>query len=179
MLSLTKDQIIIALQKLSDFMINPNDEFNAIMNSASNSNGWFTIEEVKRSMISLAKMLNKTDLEQWFKNIELAKSPKKVGLILAGNIPLVGFHDVLCVLATGNVALIKMSSSDDKLLPAILSQLIAFEPIFANHIEYTERLKEFDAIIAYIQQVTDRWYAMAYVRPPESAEKSEVSSAHG
>jgi hypothetical protein len=177
MSSLTKDKIIIALQKLSDFMINPNDEFNLIMTSARNSNGWFTIEEVKRSMISLAKMLNQKDLDQWFQKIEINKSPKKVGLILAGNIPLVGFHDVLCVLATGNIALIKMSSADDKLLPALLKELVVIEPGFRGQIIYTERLKDFDAIIATGSNNTSRYFDYYFSKVPNIIRKNRNSVA--
>lgn len=177
MSSLTKDQIIIALQRLSDFMINPTDEFNLITASTRNSNGWFTIEEVKRSLMSLAKMLNKTDLEQWFKKIEIQKNPKKIGLILAGNIPLVGFHDVLCVLATGNIAIIKMSSSDDQLLPALLKQLLIIEPGFTDQIIYTERLKDFDAIIATGSNNTSRYFDYYFGKVPNIIRKNRNSVA--
>ena len=85
-------------------------------------------------------MLNHNDLDTWLKAIKLAQNPKKVGLILAGNIPLVGFHDVLCVLATGNIALIKMSSSDDKLLPALLKELIIIAVSY-THLDVYKRQK--------------------------------------
>ena len=175
--SLTKEKIIIALEKLSHFMVNPTDDFNQIMHAARNSNGWFTIEEVEKSLTSLSKMLNKHDLEQWFKNIKLNESPKKVGLILAGNIPLVGFHDVLCVLATGNIAVIKLSSSDDKLLPALLKMLISFEPTLANYIEYAERLKDFDAIIATGSNNTSRYFDYYFSKVPNIIRKNRNSVA--
>jgi hypothetical protein len=158
MSSLTKERLIIALQKLSEFMAKPSQEFNTTIESAQHSNAWFTPEEVKKALSALSKMLNQTDLQIWFEAIQFNASPKKVGLILAGNIPLVGFHDVLCVISTGNIAMIKMSSSDDKLLPAILQQLIDFEPAVANHIEYQERLAGFDAIIATGSNNTSRYF---------------------
>jgi len=158
-------------------MVNPTDDFNQIMHTARNSNGWFTIEEVEKSLTSLSKMLNKHDLEQWFKNIKLNESLKKVGLILAGNIPLVGFHDVLCVLATGNIAVIKLSSSDDKLLPALLKMLISFEPTLANHIEYAERLKDFDAIIATGSNNTSRYFDYYFSKVPNIIRKNRNSVA--
>jgi len=175
--SLTKEKIIISLEKLSHFMVNPTDDFIHITHAARNSNGWFTIEEVEKSLASLAKMLNKQDLEQWFKNIKLNENPKKVGLILAGNIPLVGFHDVLTVLATGNIALIKMSSSDDKLLPALLEELTAIEPAFANYIVYVERLKDFDAIIATGSNNTSRYFDYYFSKVPNIIRKNRNSVA--
>ncbi|TCC92079.1 acyl-CoA reductase [Pedobacter frigiditerrae] len=177
MSSLTKGNLIIALQKLSEFMANPSNEFNDVMESASHHNAWFTFEEVKKAMISLSKMLNNDDLGKWFEEIQLNKKPKKVGLILAGNIPLVGFHDVLCVLATGNIALIKMSSADDKLLPALLKQLIAFEPALANRIEYVERLKDFDAIIATGSNNSSRYFDYYFSKVPNIIRKNRNSVA--
>jgi hypothetical protein len=141
---LSAEKIITAFQKLSAFMAEPDAEFSSLMERSSNYNAWFTPEEVQRAVASLSNMLNNTDLEKWFQSISISESPKKVGLILAGNIPLVGFHDVISVLSTGNIALMKLSSSDDKLLPALLKQLVSFEPAFADHIQYTERLKDFD-----------------------------------
>ncbi|MFA6276133.1 MAG: acyl-CoA reductase [Pedobacter sp.] len=177
MSSLTKGKLIIALKKLSEFMANPSPEFNAIVQSASYSNAWFTSEEVGKALISLSNMLNNDDLELWFEHVHISEQPKKVGLILAGNIPLVGFHDVLCVLATGNIALIKMSSSDDKLLPALLKQLISFEPELANHIEYTERLKDFDAIIATGSNNTSRYFDYYFGKVPNIIRKNRNSVA--
>ncbi|TKB99331.1 acyl-CoA reductase [Pedobacter cryotolerans] len=176
-LSLTKEKIIISLIKLSGFMSNPSEDFVAMMHAAKNSNGWFTIDEVERAISSLAKMLNKKDLEQWFENISISQNPKKVGLILAGNIPLVGFHDVLCVLATGNIAVIKMSSSDDKLLPALLKELISIEPAYASQIEYAERLKDFDAIIATGSNNTSRYFDYYFSKVPNIIRKNRNSVA--
>lgn len=176
-LSLTKEKIITSLSKLSEFMHNPSDDFKAIMQFAKNGNGWFTIDEVERSVTSLAKMLNKQDLEIWFNAIILNENPKKVGLILAGNIPLVGFHDVLCVIATGNIAVIKLSSSDDKLLPALLNMLISFEPAFESHIEYAERLIDFDAIIATGSNNSSRYFDYYFSKVPNIIRKNRNSVA--
>ena len=140
MSSLTSIKLINALKTLGQLLANPSDNFKVIIDSAQHHNAWFTPEEVTKSLISLGKMLNEADLLHWLSHIKTTIEPKKVGLILAGNIPLVGIHDVLCVLATGNIALIKMSSSDDKLLPALLGRLITIEPSIANHIEYVDRL---------------------------------------
>ncbi len=177
MSSLHKGNLIIALQKLSQFMASPSDEFNYMLESAAHSNAWFTLEEVKKALASLSAMLNKADLNKWLKDVELNESPKKVGLILAGNIPLVGFHDVLCVLVTGNIALIKMSSSDDKLLPALLKQLISFEPALAQHIEYVERLQNFDAIIATGSNNTSRYFDYYFGKVPNIIRKNRNSVA--
>jgi hypothetical protein len=174
---LSAEKIIIALTRLGAFMKAPDAEFSSLMESSSNFNAWFTLEEVQRSVSSLSNMLNNTDLEKWFQSIEISETPKKVGLILAGNIPLVGFHDVISVLATGNIALIKLSSSDDKLLPALLKQLITFEPAFASHIEYTERLKDFEAIIATGSNNSSRYFDYYFGKVPHIIRKNRNSVA--
>jgi hypothetical protein len=174
---LSAEKIINAFTKLGAFMTTPSDEFSSLMESSSNFNAWFTLEEVQRSVTSLSNMLNNTDLEKWFESIEITETPKKVGLILAGNIPLVGFHDVLSVLATGNIALIKLSSSDDKLLPALLTKLISFEPEFASHIEYTERLKDFESIIATGSNNSSRYFDYYFGKVPHIIRKNRNSVA--
>lgn len=177
MSSLYKEKIIIALQKLSAFMMKPDSDFKLVIDSANHSNAWFTTQEIEKALISLSKMLNDKDLEDWTKSISSNSNPKKIGLILAGNIPLVGFHDVICVLATGNIALIKMSSSDDKLLPALLNQLIAFEPSLAKHIVYVERLKDFDAIIATGSNNSARYFDYYFGKVPNIIRKNRNSVA--
>ena len=174
---LSAEKIITAFQKLSAFMAEPDAEFSSLMERSSNYNAWFTSEEVQRAVASLSNMLNNTDMEKWFRSISITESPKKVGLILAGNIPLVGFHDVISVLATGNIALIKLSSSDDKLLPALLKQLVSFEPAFADHIQYTERLKDFDAIIATGSNNSSRYFDYYFGKVPNIIRKNRNSVA--
>lgn len=174
---LTAEKLIIAFHKLSDFLNQPGDEFNSIIDSAPNHNGWFTKDEVIRSLASLQGMLNRQDLEQWFAQIKVNEAPKTIGLILAGNIPLVGFHDLLCVLATGNIALVKLSSSDSQLLPALFKQLIAFEPLLAERIIYAERLKDFDAIIATGSNNTSRYFDYYFGKVPNIIRKNRNSVA--
>lgn len=173
----TAEKLIIAFHKLSDFLDHPNNEFNSIIESAPNHNAWFQPEEVKRAISSLREMLSPEAMEQWFENIKINPSPKNIGLILAGNIPMVGFHDVLCVLATGNTAMIKLSSSDNKLLPALLKQLIIFEPLLTDRIVYVERLKDFDAIIATGSNNTSRYFDYYFGKVPNIIRKNRNSIA--
>lgn len=174
---LNSEKLIIALKKLSGFMIDPDQEFKNLIYSASNNNAWFTEAEVKRALSALQNMLNGKDLETWFKQINVSSSAKKVGLILAGNIPLVGFHDVISVLATGNIALIKLSSSDDRLLPAVLERLVAIEPLLAERIVYVERLKDFDAVIATGSNNTSRYFDFYFGKGPNIIRKNRNSVA--
>jgi len=174
---LTAEKLIIAFHKLSDFIGHPNDEFNALIESAPNHNAWFKTEEVKKALSSIEEMLEFKALEQWFEQIKVTSAPKRVGLILAGNIPAVGFHDVLSVLATGNTAVIKLSSSDNQLLPALLKQLVAFEPLLEERIVYADRLKDFDAIIATGSNNTSRYFDYYFGKVPNIIRKNRNSIA--
>lgn len=174
---LTAEKLIIAFKKLGHFIADPDSEFKNLILSAPNSNAWFTVEEVEKSLNALYQMLNETDIDTWFEDVKIAESPKKVGLILAGNIPLVGFHDVISVLATGNIALIKLSSSDDKLLPQLLKRLIAIEPLLADRIVYVERLKDFDMVIATGSNNTSRYFEFYFGKVPNIIRKNRTSVA--
>lgn len=174
---LSAERLIIAFHKLSGFLEQPNAEFNNLINSAPNHNAWFTVEEVRKSLSGLKGMLEEESLIKWFKTITVTENPKKVGLILAGNIPMVGFHDVISVLATGNIALIKLSSSDGQLLPALLKKLVSFEPLLADRIIYVERLKDFDAIIATGSNNTSRYFDYYFGKVPNIIRKNRNSVA--
>jgi hypothetical protein len=174
---LTAEKIIIAFKKLSIFLHQPDEHFRNLVLNAPNHNAWFTSEEVERSLASFHRMLAENDLKKWLENIKISQHPKKVGLILAGNIPMVGFHDVLSVLATGNIALIKLSSADDKLLPAVLKELIKIEPLFEDQIIYVERLKDFDAIIATGSNNTSRYFEYYFGKVPHIIRKNRNSVA--
>lgn len=172
-----QEWLILAFKQLGEFMRQPDEAFQQVVNSAAHTNAWFTEKEVKNALKALANMLNEYDLKHWFKEIKINKNPKKIGLILAGNIPLVGFHDVICVLATGNKALIKLSSSDDKLLPALLTQLCVFEPQLQQQIVYLERLKDFDAVIATGSNNTSRYFDYYFGKVPNIIRKNRNSVA--
>lgn len=177
MSSLRKEPLISAFKQLGKYLSQPDDAFKSVIYSASNANAWFTEEEVNKSVNALAEMLNEADLEQWFADIQITTTPKKVGLILAGNIPLVGFHDVMCVLATGNITLIKLSSSDNKLLPFLLNKLIEFLPDLTNHVLYVEQLKDFDAVIATGSNNTSRYFDYYFAKVPNIIRKNRNSVA--
>lgn len=117
---------------------------------AIRQNQWFTPEHILKSKNALVqRMLSKSLLNDWIQAYDLVDvAPKTVALILAGNIPMVGFHDVLCVLITGHKAMIKPSSKDLVLLKFMLNKLVEIEPRFAEQIQWVEQVKDFDAIIA-------------------------------
>jgi hypothetical protein len=102
---------------------------------------------------------------------------KKVGLILAGNIPLVGFHDVLCVLATGHHALIKASSQDARLVRHVLNMLATIDARFSAKYSFVERLKDFDAVIATGSDNSSRYFEYYFGKVPHIIRKNRNSIA--
>jgi hypothetical protein len=150
----------------------------AIIETEKQYNAWFTAENVLKSVKGIGGMLNKADLVAWLDKYEPGDGqPKKAGLILAGNIPLVGFHDVLCVLATGNFALIKASSQDSRLIKYVLELLSAIDPIFAERHLFTERLEHFDAVIATGSNNTSRYFEYYFGKVPNIIRKNRSSLA--
>ncbi|MDF3078558.1 MAG: acyl-CoA reductase [Sphingobacteriaceae bacterium] len=177
--NLTPSQRKHAFQALGQFLLHPDQQLSALINSAQYSNAWFTSELTLKAVNAMGIMLNETDLEQWFIQIEDRQSgtPKSIGLVLAGNIPLVGFHDILCVLATGNKAVIKLSSQDQKLTPFLLKKLSEIEPGFAGMFEFTERLSAFDAVIATGSNNTSRYFEYYFGKVPHIIRKNRNSIA--
>ncbi|OAQ39529.1 acyl-CoA reductase [Pedobacter psychrophilus] len=173
-----KENRVKAFIKLGDFLLNPPDDLKNIIESAKHKNAWFNPEQVLSAIHANGKMLNKNDLLNFSKNIpELNPDPKKVGLILAGNIPMVGFHDILTVLLTGNIALIKLSSQDDLIIPSVLSMLITIEPKFKNQIQFVERLENFDAVIATGSNNSSRYFDYYFSKVPNIIRKNRNSVA--
>ncbi|QPH39596.1 acyl-CoA reductase [Pedobacter endophyticus] len=177
MSALTHEKVIIAFKKLGQMLSNPTDILGNAFFSAESNNPWFTRENIEKSILSFSEMLNEHDIDVWIESAKFTPTPKKVGLILAGNIPMVGFHDVLSVLATGNIALIKLSSSDDKLITAVISELIKIEPAFEDKIAYVERLKDFDAVIATGSNNSSRYFDYYFSKVPNIIRKNRNSVA--
>lgn len=128
------------------------DEFNQLnilINRQFSYNGWFTKENVKQSLLALSEWLIREKLSSWTSTYDFASSSKKIAVIMAGNIPLVGFHDFLSVLISGNSIVCKLSSEDKTLLPALTSHLVNFTPVLKDRISFGQiNLNEIDGVIA-------------------------------
>jgi len=174
-----KTKLIEVFSTLGKSLTNPGPELKAIIETERQYNAWFTPENVLQAITSISKMLNRADLTEWLNRYDLTENrpAKKVGLILAGNIPLVGFHDVLCVLATGNFALIKASSQDSRLIKHILQMLVNIEPAFNQQYEFVERLENFDAVIATGSNNTSRYFDYYFGKVPNIIRKNRNSVA--
>ena len=156
----------------------PDEQLMHIIDSERQYNAWFTPESVLRAVIANGEMLNALDLQQWLDTYHLTQGAnKRVGLVLAGNIPLVGFHDVLCVLVTGNHALIKASSQDSRLIKYVLNKLVEIDSTYQDKFSFVERLVDFDAIIATGSNNTSRYFEYYFGKVPNIIRKNRNSIA--
>lgn len=140
-------------------------------------NGWFVPSFVNKAINNVGVLLEEEALHEFCKNIH-EKSPKKVAIICAGNIPLVCFHDVLCVLLSGHHALIKLSADDNLLLPFFLKLLVHYEPAFETRIEFAAgKLSNFDAVIATGSNNTAGHFQFYFNKYPNIIRKNRSSVA--
>ncbi|WP_438711909.1 acyl-CoA reductase [Aquimarina muelleri] len=155
------------------------EEMSQKIDTAVHHNGWFTKENILFSLKQWGNALTKENLDNWLSSYSLTKNKAKtIGTIMAGNIPLVGFHDFLSVLISGNKILVKQSSNDNQLLPFLSTYLIAIEPRFKDRISFTfDKLKSFDAIIATGSDNTSRYFEYYFSKVPNVIRKNRNSVA--
>lgn len=154
-------------------------EFHEKVTLATHKNGWFSQENINFSLLQWSELLTAPKLEKWLGAYNLEENNSKtVAIIMAGNIPLVGFHDFLSVILTGNKALVKQSSNDDVLLPFLADYLIQVDPSLKDKIIFTEgKLENYDAVIATGSNNTARYFEHYLGKKPHIIRKNRNSIA--
>lgn len=151
-------------------------EFDQLILMAGNENSWFTPESIKSAFEAWGKVLTHDKVEQWINGRELSPTTsKRIGLIMAGNIPLVGLHDLLTVLISGNEAHIKYSSQDRALMSAVVNKLIESNADFRDRIKVIERFNDIDAIIATGSDNSARYFKHYFSKHPHIIRQNRVS----
>ena len=151
---------------------------NEVIDRSGHKNPWFTQDNVRLSINGLISYLDEKKLNAWIAEYDIADdSPKKVGLVMAGNLPIVGIHDMICVLISGHGLIAKMSSQDDVLIPFITNELIKIEPDFKGAIEFVDQLKGMDAVIATGSNNTSRYFDYYFSKYPNVIRKNRTSIA--
>ncbi len=166
---------------IAELEANPNCELAKTMIQAETQNQWFTAEHVKYALSSVSSMLDEKKLIEFGQKYLLDSdhiNPKTVAIIMAGNIPLVGFQDFVHVLLSGNKALCKLSSDDAVLLPFVAQLLIEANPEFEKYIEFaTGKIEGFDAVIATGSNNTSRYFEYYFSKYPHIIRKNRNSVA--
>jgi hypothetical protein len=150
------------------------------ISKAEQHNGWFTKENILFALEQWANLLTKDQLESWISKYEIKPldEPKTVGIVMAGNIPLVGFHDFLCVLLSGHRVMVKLSSNDKILLPFLANFLIKVNPELAHRIQFVKgKMENFDAVIATGSNNTGRYFEYYFGKKPNIIRKNRNSVA--
>ena len=155
------------------------EPFVSLINQLHESNSWFKRDQLHFAFKSWSNALTNDNLTKWLSAYNLPEDKlKTIGLILAGNIPMVGFHDILSVLISGNKALIKLSSNDALLIPVLLNYLSTVEPQFKDRYEITkDKLQNFDAVIATGSDNTARYFDYYFGKYPNIIRKNRNSVA--
>ena len=155
------------------------DGFKHQIKLAQEYNGWFTKKNIVFALNGWHNSLIENNLTKWTSNYNFnIKNPQNVAIIMAGNIPLVGFHDFISVLISGHSVLVKQSSNDKHLLPFLAKYLEHVEPDFKGKITFTEgKLEQFDAVIATGSSNTARYFEYYFKNKPSIIRKNRNSVA--
>lgn len=169
------------LSQLGKFFKEESTKDNPVFTKAYQQNPWFTIEYTKKAIAAWGDQLNTEHLNKWLSVYQdmPQPAPKNVVVIMAGNIPLVGLHDLLSVLVCGHKAIVKLSSDDTVLMKWVIENIINIAPEWADKIEITdERLpKNFDAVIATGSNNTNRYFEYYFKNKPSLLRKARTSVA--
>ena len=172
---LTVVERINLLGRLGNYLSQFDEAVQGVIELSHLKNRWFTPENTTKALKSIAtQFLNEDLLTSWAKQyaIDDNKPPKKVGLILAGNIPAVGFHDMLCCFVTGHKAIMKLSEKDNIILPFLVDKLISLDSRVGEYFELVNRLKDFEAVIATGSNNTSLYFEQYFGKYPNIIRKN-------
>ncbi len=174
------DRISI-LAELGRYMLEDNPEWQKAKSEASEMNPWFIPAFIDMSIENISnQFLAEENLKNWIAKYELKDpiaAPKIIGVVMAGNIPLVGFHDFLCVFVSGHRQKIKMSSKDNVLLRHLVSWLHQKHPRTKDFIELSDMLKNCDAYIATGSNNSARYFEQYFAKYPHIIRRNRTSIA--
>ena len=169
--------------RLGEHILAGDELLEAWMSRTYHNNKWFTLENQKDSANAIAtRFLNRTNLEKWTADYSLEpKVSKSVGLILAGNIPMVGFHDVLSTFIAGHKAKVKLSDKDPFVLLYLFELMAKWVPESSDYFKVVDKLKDFDAVIATGSNNTARYFNSYFKHVPNiiRANRSSVAILDG
>jgi hypothetical protein len=175
------EQRINLLAKLGNYCESADPGWQGAGKRAHSENGWFSPEFIHQAITAITReFLQKDKLTQWAAVYALPpenKSPKNIGLIMAGNIPLVGFHDFLAIFIAGHRQTIKPSTRDEALIRHLVTQLITLDPAVGSLVSFAERLNGCDAYIATGSNNSARYFEYYFSKYPHIIRRNRTSVA--
>lgn len=175
------EERIELLVKLGNYLTDEkNTRLEDVKIRAFEKNKWFTEEFVNLSLKNIVtQFLDKEKLQSWvdYYHVDDNIIPKKIGIVMAGNLPLVGFHDFLCVFVSGHHPVIKLSDKDDILLNHIIEVLAEWNPEIKERVKLAEMLKDCDAYIATGSNNSSRYFEFYFGKYPSIIRKNKTSVA--
>ena len=172
------------LSRLGKYLKENNAELQDITTRASVANGWFVPEFIELAINNITEhFLNESKLNAWVNHYHIDDNiePKNVGVVMAGNIPLVGFHDFLCVFISGHIQTIKLSSKDDILLKHLVAKMYSWEVEIQNYVSFANMLKGCAAYIATGSNNSAVYFDYYFSKYPSIIRRNRTSVAilHG
>lgn len=169
---------IETLGRLGEYILANGEEWQQAQELAIARNAWFTPEHIALAARNIAtQFLVREKLEAWVAAYALPASPKKVGIVMAGNIPLVGFHDFLCGFVSGHHTHIKLSEKDAVLLPHLVRKMAEWEREVTDYVHFSEMLKHCDAYIATGSNNSARYFEQYFGKYPHIIRRNRTSVA--
>jgi hypothetical protein len=169
------------MTELGKYILADTPEWQAAKEKAAQENAWFIPDFTRLATSQIATaFLNEENLRPWAEGYIKAPEPanrKQTGLIMAGNIPLVGFHDLLCIFISGHKALVKASSKDQVLIRHLVDVLIRLDPAVAGMIAFSDRLNGCDAYIATGSNNSSRYFEYYFKKYPHIIRRNRSSAA--
>lgn len=178
---MTLQQRIDLIVRLGDYMQRNCQEWQQVKEQANRKNPWFIPEFIEMASANIIDaFLQKDKLERWLREYDVPNvnsKPFSVGIVMAGNIPMVGFHDLLCIFITGHKSIIKLSSKDDVLIKHLVSLLKEWEPEVNELISIAENLKGCEAYIATGSNNSGRYFDYYFGKYPNIIRRNRTSVA--
>ncbi len=169
------------LVRLGEYLSGNDESWVRAKAKAYSKNPWFIPEFIDHAASNIIEQfLQRNRLEAWAASYGLQSQPvppKRVGLVMAGNIPMVGFHDMLCIFISGHEQLIKLSSKDEILIPQLLNKLNEFDPAVSNYLTISEKLNGCEVYIATGGNNTGRYFEYYFGKYPNIIRKNRTSVA--
>jgi len=166
------------LVRLGEYMQSDDEAWLNAKVWAKNRNAWFDDENIELAIAGITgRFLQEDALLKWAQQYPAQAESKIVGIVMAGNIPLVGFHDFLCGFISGHIIHIKLSSKDDILLPHLANKLVEWQPEISELVIFADNLKGCDAYIATGSNNTARYFEQYFGKYPHIIRRNRTSVA--